>query len=188
MSFSDLKNLVKLKKKFPAIIKLGTFDQQWIDDVLEIYETSADTSDELIAKRTSDGKSFFKSDDYIVSDELKSTYEQRSILSDVDLSPAIGLLSEYMNNTRFATLLPGGELPMHIDTPFNHYRMNIVVKGSHTFFTDGMQYEMKAGEAYFINSGYEHGVVNNTDTTRIAILGDVDINERTTAELLRTRA
>ena len=45
-----------------------------------------------------------------------------------------------------------------------------MLKGKHTYVTDGEKVEMNQGEVWFINSSYEHSIINSS-TRRIALLG-----------------
>jgi len=82
---------------------------------------------------------------------------------------------------RYGILEPNKIIPPHVDTPDGH-RFIALLKGKHTYVTDDEKIEMNQGELWFINSSFEHSIINS-DTRRIAMLGKFN----NVSKLLRTK-
>jgi len=82
---------------------------------------------------------------------------------------------------RITKLAPGKEIPFHVD-----YDTTYAVRCIVPIFSDGLvknlwkrdgaveEYVLEAGNAYFLNIGYPHSVVNTSDQPRIALMFSLD--------------
>lgn len=75
----------------------------------------------------------------------------------------------HIYDLRYGILEPNKIIPPHVDTPDGH-RFIALLKGKHTYVTGDEKIEMNQGELWFINSSFEHSIMNST-TQRIAMLG-----------------
>ena len=85
------------------------------------------------------------------------------------------------SRVRITKLAPGKEIPWHVDYDPT-YAVRCIVP-IHTdqhvenYFRRGaseFKYTLVAGKAYFLNIGYAHRVVNNSDKPRIALMFSLD--------------
>ena len=81
--------------------------------------------------------------------------------------------------TRYATIENNDTLDWHIDQP-QHDRFIIVLQGEQEFQIKVrkkiMSQTMKVGDIWFINSSWEHRVINTGEEKRIALLGCFEYN------------
>lgn len=82
---------------------------------------------------------------------------------------------------RITKLAPGKEIPFHVD-----YDVNYAVRCICPIYTDDLvinqfkrngeveEYHLAAGNAYFLNIGYPHSVLNKSDKPRIALMFSLD--------------
>lgn len=81
--------------------------------------------------------------------------------------------------TRYATIENNDTLDWHIDQP-HHDRFIIVLQGEQEFQIKVrkkiMSQTMKVGDIWFINSSWEHRVINTGEEKRIALLGCFEYN------------
>lgn len=82
---------------------------------------------------------------------------------------------------RITKLAPGKEIPFHVD-----YDVNYAVRCICPIYTNEMvinqfkrngeieEYHLEAGNAYFLNIGYAHSVLNKSDKPRIALMFSLD--------------
>jgi len=82
--------------------------------------------------------------------------------------------------TRISVMHGGNELNYHIDTDTSVLcRVQIPAQTTGSLFqwktkTEEVSLTMKLGEAYFVNTGWLHRVINPTDSIRIVLLFGVD--------------
>ncbi len=82
---------------------------------------------------------------------------------------------------RITKLAPGKQIPFHVDYDVSYavrcicpiYTNDNVIN---QFKRNGQieEYYLKAGSAYFLNIGYPHAVLNNSDQPRIALMFSLD--------------
>ena len=177
----DIKTLRQYARlrKLPEVIELGSIDQSLIEDCLELLP-SVPVSNE----RASEAREGIYGVEHDNTTPLGKTYNQRHI---DDFIPEIQCLENYINTYewRFAELQPHASIPEHLDDPYS-YRFIVMLKGTHNFSANNNTVTMSEGQVWFVNSAYHHSVYNNNDTTRIAILGKMEVNEHNT-RILRTR-
>ena len=119
-----------------------------------------------------------KKNHFIDNYEVLEHYDQKH--TNLKLPSVFDVFDE-IHDLRYGILEPNKVIPSHIDAPDGH-RFIAMLKGKHTYVTDNEHIEMNQGELWFINSSFEHSIINSS-TRRIALLGKFkDVNE-----LLRTR-
>lgn len=119
-----------------------------------------------------------------VLDEIDET-NYSSWRTDIDTKA----IAEYLIGTfkqpyraRISIMTGGNELNYHIDTDTSVLcRAQIPVSTQGSLFqwktkTGEVDLDMKIGEAYFVNTGWLHRVVNASDNTRIVLIFGVDYN------------
>lgn len=85
------------------------------------------------------------------------------------------------SRVRITKLAPGKEIPFHVDYDVSYavrcicpiYTNEMVIN---QFKRDGEieEYHLEAGKAYFLNIGYPHSVLNQSDQPRIALMFSLD--------------
>ena len=90
-------------------------------------------------------------------------------------------LSVPASRIRITKLAPGKQIPFHVD-----YDINYAVRCICPIYTDELvinqfkrngqieEYYLEPGKAYFLNIGYAHAVLNNSDKPRIALMFSLD--------------
>ena len=185
---NDRDNLkaMALQRKLPDAIKLGSADSEWIQNALLLCSRMGDDTLLRLSEREKSKKMVTDSSGGNVKlDDLvwAVDYKQRILTESLGIDP----MFENHSHIRFAELVPKKILPYHLDSPWT-YRFIIMLYGSHVFETElGNRYEMSVGDIYYVNGCYKHRIINDGDVTRIAVLGNFEIND-TTTELLRTRS
>ena len=107
-----------------------------------------------------------KNNHFIDNYEVLEHYDQKH--TNLKLPPVFDVFGD-IHDLRYGILEPNKVIPPHVDAPDGH-RFIAMLKGKHTYVTDGEKVEMNQGELWFINSSYEHSIINSS-TRRIALLG-----------------
>ena len=107
------------------------------------------------------------------------------------------LIKEYLNSTfkkpyraRISVMHGGNELNYHIDTDTSVLcRVQIPVQTEGSLFqwktkSDEVSLNMKLGEAYFVNTGWLHRVINPSNNIRIVLIFGIDYNNLPNKESL----
>ena len=97
------------------------------------------------------------------------------------------LIQQYLENTfktpyraRISVMHGGNELNYHIDTDTSVLcRIQIPVKTAGSLFqwktkTEEITLDMQSGKSYFVNTGWLHRVINNSNNIRIVLIFGVD--------------
>jgi hypothetical protein len=78
--------------------------------------------------------------------------------------------------TRISCLNPGASIGRHIDDP-RQLRVIAILSGAHHFLIHGKQgahdLPMRIGELWFVNTAFEHEVLNRGNMERIALLANL---------------
>jgi mannose-6-phosphate isomerase-like protein (cupin superfamily) len=177
----DIKTLRQYARlrKLPEAIQLGSIDEQFIQDCLQVLPATPVSNE-----RASENREGIYGVEHDNTTPLGKTYNQRHI---DDSIPGIECLKEYINTYewRFAELQPQASIPEHLDDPYS-YRFIVMLEGTHDFVANNKTTVMSKGQVWFVNSAYHHSVYNKENNTRIAILGKMNVNDHNT-RLLRTR-
>ena len=113
-----------------------------------------------------------KNNHFIDEYEVLEHYDQKH--TNLELPSTFNVFGE-IHDLRYGILEPNKVIPPHVDAPDGH-RFIALLKGKHTYITGDDKIEMNQGELWFINSSFEHSIINSS-TRRIAMLGkfkDVD--------------
>jgi len=92
--------------------------------------------------------------------------------------------------TRISVMHGGNELNYHIDTDTSVLcRVQIPAQTTGSLFQwktkiEEVSLDMKLGEAYFVNTGWLHRVINPTDSIRVVLLFGIDYNDLPNKESL----
>tara|TARA_Y200000002_G_scaffold300505_1_gene255521 strand:+ start:605 stop:1144 length:540 start_codon:yes stop_codon:yes gene_type:complete len=178
MNREILKEYAKLRK-LPKWILLGNISKHVCDNYNSISRNLENTNERNVNNRKKLG---------LYYDEYKSplgTVYQSKHKDDLNVSP-INCIKDFKQtfNWRFGELSPNGEVPEHLDT-HKTLRFLITLTGYCDYIAENDNIRMNKGDVYFINTGFKHKVLNGP-LTRLALLGEMDNNERN-IELLRAR-
>ena len=114
-----------------------------------------------------------KNNHFIDEYEVLEHYDQKH--TNLELPSTFNVFGE-IHDLRYGILEPNKVIPPHVDAPDGH-RFIALLKGKHTYITGDDKIEMNQGELWFINSSFEHSIINSS-TRRIAMLGKFkDVNE-----------
>ena len=114
-----------------------------------------------------------KNNHFIDEYEVLDHYDQKH--TNIELPSMFNVFGE-IHDLRYGILEPNKVIPLHVDAPDGH-RFIALLKGKHTYITGDDKIEMNQGELWFINSSFEHSIINSS-TRRIAMLGKFkDVNE-----------
>lgn len=114
-----------------------------------------------------------KNNHFIDEYEVLEHYDQKH--TNLELPSMFNVFGE-IHDLRYGILEPNKVIPSHVDAPDGH-RFIALLKGKHTYITGDDKIEMNQGELWFINSSFEHSIINSS-TRRIAMLGKFkDVNE-----------
>jgi len=120
-----------------------------------------------------------KNNHFIDKYDVLSHYDQKH--TNLKLPKIFDIFGE-IYDLRFGILEPNKVIPPHVDAPDGH-RFIAMLKGNHTYITDNEKISMLESEIWFINSSFEHSIINS-NTKRIALLGKFN----NVPELLRTKS
>ena len=180
---SNIKTLRKYAKlkKLPNIIHLGNIASETRHNLLELFKNTPESNYKTIANR----KGVYGVE-HNETTPLSKTYNQHHL--EVDNSFNLDCLEKFNNKFeyRFGKLDANAVIPAHLDDP-NSYRFLVILDGSCIFKSakEQSQQVMSESEVWFINSAYQHSIINKSKD-RIALLGKFKINEHNT-RILRTR-
>lgn len=182
MDKKQILKLYALNRKFPTAIRIGIVENSWIQYAINFEKTLSPSKGESYEYRASQNIPGTEIDDI---NSLRRFYYQK-ITEDLKLHT---LISQFDNvhHVRFAMLDPLAKIPMHLDDP-RYLRFICMLEGSHTYIPEkGDPIHMSAGEVWFVNGSYRHSVENNSDSPRLAILGNFDNNEKNSNIILKER-
>jgi quercetin dioxygenase-like cupin family protein len=154
-------------RKLPKATFLGNLSNDWVSKSLDHCSALPSQLQTTVTERNSIPIHGTK----IYYDQLEGIYDQRKISLDVhDLDPIIIRL-QGVNHLRYALLNPKSTIPAHLDDPYT-LRFICMLQGKHILSSEGTDFEMTAGELWFVNGSYKHSIFNSEDYTRIALLGN----------------
>jgi hypothetical protein len=172
----DKKEIVKLyasNRKFPAAIKIGKINREWIDYALKLESQLPESKGESYEYRASQNIPGTEIDDI---NGLRKFYSQK-LTSDLNLPDEIAQF-EGLHHLRFARLESNSTIPEHLDDP-RYLRFICVLKGSHRYVPEkNNDVLMSEGELWFVNGSYRHSVENLQNQDRVALLGNFSNNEK----------
>lgn len=177
--------------KKPLYHYYGTLSAEALEHFKSMFDGSVDTLDNAKALRDNSGlddgyRDFlenysqfdiqFKKDDEF-GDERD--YKMFSEDHKPHLEEIAIMLGSLLYRTRYATIKAGDILPWHVDQPTMD-RWCIVLEGEQTFEIKMRNktepQRMLPGEIWFINSSWEHRVINTGNEERLALLGCFEYN------------
>jgi len=144
-----------INRKLPRYKFIGRLDSSFISSAMSDYKTCVSTIN--VTK---------KNNHFISEYKVLNHYDQRH--TSLKLSKIFDVFGE-IYDLRYGILEPNKVIPPHVDAPDGH-RFIALLEGNHTYVTNDKKIEMSKGELWFINSSFEHSIINS-NTRRIALLG-----------------
>ena len=119
-----------------------------------------------------------------VQDEGNSEWQDLPLLSRLHgIQTFLSDLQCPIKSVRLMRLQPGGEILPHRDKglslKYGQARLHVPIASSEqvAFFVDGEQLPMVAGELWYMNADKEHWVKNNSNSDRIHLIIDCEVND-----------
>lgn len=194
----DKKALVQKRMQHPLFKNLGKLDPEILKLFIDLYPETRSTLQEGLNLRAQHG--FSQGDPYFVSGYDQNDIQFYMKFTDYDdpdyefnerdycynsepFSTGIrhieNIVGASICRLRYATLEPGAILDWHMDQP-NIDRFVIVLQGSQRFEIERRKnvfHEiMQPGDVWYINSNWNHRVINEVKEKRLALLGCFDYN------------
>lgn len=177
---NDIKTLRAYAKgrKLPVFKLLAIIPESWISYAYQVYSKTPISSDHAKEQRERDNILGITVEKY----EYLTEYYNQLHPENLVISDAYNILDD-AHSFRFGELKSKSTIPMHIDEPFS-LRGLCVMSGQCKFVVEtGDSVVMSPGELYFINGCYRHSVINDTDSTRIALLNKFTLTEENVRKL-----
>ena len=166
LQYKYRKQLV-INRKLPQYKLLGQLNNSFMLSAVADCKTSLSTIE--VTK---------KNNHFINEYKVLNHYDQKH--TNLKLPKIFNIFGEIFD-LRYGILEPNKVIPPHIDAPDGH-RFIALLEGNHTYVTNNKKIKMNQGELWFINSSFEHSIINS-NTRRIALLGKFN----NVSELLRTK-
>lgn len=199
----DKRTIVKKRMEYPTFKNYGQLSVDSLDTFISLFNETPSTFKNAASLRLQNDLTFEDSkadssymidgyDQYDIQRYMKTCeFDNDDPVDEYDyvyyedkFKDAVGEVRELLGTNvyrmRYATLEPNTVLDWHVDQP-NIDRFIIVLQGEQIFDIkkrkETISQTQLPGDVWYVNSNFEHRVLNNTDQKRLAILGCFDYNK-----------